>query len=179
MCIATSSSWTPARQASLAGSSVPSPRLLRAWRATDFAAGGAVARIGRRSRDVDALLRRLGVRGGVFVGAGNPMARRHPEGWNARRQVALAAAARRLPCCAGEGIGRGWREPHLLLGCPAGRAAVLARRFRQAGMVQVRLGAPAALVLLPMRVTAAGQGGRGAHRQVWAWPAVAATTGFA
>ncbi len=43
--------------------------LLAAYRRTDYEAGGAVARIGRRSAAVDALLRRLGAREGAFVTA--------------------------------------------------------------------------------------------------------------
>lgn len=123
-------------------------RLLAAYRRTDYEAEGAVARIGRRSAAVDALLRRLGAREGAFVTAWNPWSRRAPEGWNARMMARLEAAARRLPRAAGEGRGRVWSERHLLLAADARRAAVLARRFRQSAMVVARVGAPARLVLL-------------------------------
>jgi len=123
-------------------------RLLAAYRRTDYEADGAVARIGRRSAAVDALLRRLGAREGAFVAAWNPWSRRVPAGWNARMMERLKAAARRLPRAEGEGRGRGWSERHLLLAADARRAAVLARRFRQSAMVVARVGAPARLVLL-------------------------------
>lgn len=123
-------------------------RLLAAYRRTDYEAGGAVARIGRRSAAVDGLLRRLGAREGAFVTAWNPCSRRMPPGWNARMMARLRAASRRLPSAEGEGRGRGWSERHLLLAADPRRAAVLARRFRQNAMVAVRVGAPARLVLL-------------------------------
>ena len=123
--------------------------LLAAYRRTDYeAGGGAVARIGRRSAAVDALLRRLGARQGAFVTAWNPWSRRMPAGWNARMSRRLREAARRLPAAEGEGKGRGWSERHLLLAADPRRAAVLARRFRQNAMVVVRNGAPARLVPL-------------------------------
>ncbi|MEN0077339.1 MAG: DUF3293 domain-containing protein, partial [Paracraurococcus sp.] len=60
-----------------------------AYRASAYEAAGAVARIGRRSPAVEALLRRLGAREGWFVGAWNPGSRRLPPGWNSRRHRAL------------------------------------------------------------------------------------------
>lgn len=123
-------------------------RLLRAWRATEYEAEGSVARIGRRSAAVDRLLRRLGARQGAFVSAWNPWARRFPAGWNERRHAALRAVARRLPFAEGWGRGRGWAERHLLIAGDPRRLAVLARRFRQRGIVAVQCGAPARLVLL-------------------------------
>lgn len=119
-----------------------------AYRRTAYEAADAVARIGSRSAAVDALLRRLGARQGGFVTAWNPYSRRMPEGWNARMQARLRAAARRLPAAEGEGRGRGWRERHLLLAGDPRRLAVLARRFRQNAIVLVRLGAPARLLAL-------------------------------
>jgi hypothetical protein len=123
--------------------------LAAAYARTDYEAAGAVARIGRRSAAVDALLRRLGVRQGGFVTAWNPYSRRRPGGWNARMQAALRRATRRLPGADGHGRGRGWAEAHRLVGADPRRLAVIARRFRQAGIVVVRQGAPARLVLLP------------------------------
>ncbi len=138
--------------------------LAAAYARTDYeAGGGAVARIGRRSAAVDALLRRLGARQGAFVTAWNPWSRRMPPGWNLRMLARLRAAARRVPRAEGWGRGRepvpraGWRvrpepagawaERHLLLAADPRRAAVLARRFRQHAIVAVRAGAPARLVL--------------------------------
>ena len=123
-------------------------RLLAAYRRTDYEAAGAVARVGERSPAVDALLRRLGARGGAFVTAWNPCSRRMPPGWNARMMARLREAARRLPSAEGEGSGRCWAERHLLLAGDPRRAAVLARRFRQNATVAVRVGAPARLMLL-------------------------------
>ncbi len=123
-------------------------RLLRAYRRSGYEAAGAVARIGQRSADVDALLRRLGVRQGGFVTAWNPMSRRMPAGWNARALVRLRQAARRLPMAAGQGGDACWREAHLLLGGDPRRVLVLARRFRQRAIVVVRAGVPAWLVVV-------------------------------
>lgn len=123
-------------------------RLLAAYRRTDYKANGAVARIGRRSAAVDALLRRLGARQGAFVTAWNPWSRRAPDGWNARMMERLKASARRLPRAEGEGRGRGWSERHLLLATDPRRAAILARRFRQNAIVAVRAGTMARLLLL-------------------------------
>ncbi len=123
-------------------------RLLRAWRATRFEACGAEAQPGRRSPAVDALLARLGVRQGGFLGAWNPWARRVGAGVNRRAEARLLAAVRRLPQAAGHGRGRGWAEAHLLLGADPRRVAVLARRFRQAGWLWLRRGQPARLVIL-------------------------------
>ena len=123
-------------------------RMLAAYRRTEYAAAGAVARIGRRGAAVDAMLRHLGAREGAFVTAWNPWSRRRPSGWNARMMARLRAAARRLPFVDGEGRARGWAERHLLVAAAPRRAAVLARRFRQNAIVVVRTGAPARLVLL-------------------------------
>ena len=124
------------------------PRLLAAYRCTEYGAAGAVARIGRRSAAVDAVLLSLGAREGAFVTAWNPWSRRMPPGWNARMLLRLREAARRLPHAEGEGRARRWAERHLLLATDPRRAAVLARRFRQSAMVVARVGAPARLVVL-------------------------------
>ncbi len=129
----------------------PPPALLAAWRRTRYLAAGAEVRIGRRSRTMDGLLARLGARAGGFVGAENPFGRRAGGARNARAAALLDAAIRRLPRLAAAGVGRGWREEHrLVLAAPA-RLRVLARRFRQGGIVVVRRGAPARLVILPPR----------------------------
>ncbi len=120
-------------------------RLERAYRASTYEAAGAVARIGRRNPAVDALLARLGVGQGGFLGAWNPLSRRMPEGWNQRMQARLRLAARRLPAATGSGGAGRWREAHFLLGGDPRRVAVLARRFRQAAFVVVRRGQPARL----------------------------------
>ena len=125
-----------------------SVRLHDAYRRSDYEAAGAVARIGRRSPDIDALLLRLGVRQGGFVGAWNPFSRRMPQGWNDRMLARLCEAAGRLPQAEGSGGNGPWREHHLLLAGDPRRLAVLARRFRQAAIVTLRRGAPARLVLL-------------------------------
>ena len=130
--------------------------LLAAYRRTEYEAAGAVARIGRRSTAVDALLRRLGAREGAFVTAWNPLSRRTPPGRNARMMKRLRGAARRLPSAEGKGSGRGWAERHLLLAADPRRVAVLARRFRQNAIVAVRVGAPARLVLLRSATPAPG-----------------------
>jgi len=120
-------------------------RLERAYRASDYEAAGVVVRVGRRGPAVDALLARLGVRQGGFLGAWNPLSRRMPAGWNRRMQARLVQAARRLPAAEGWGGTPRWREAHCLFGADPRRLAVLARRFRQAAFVVVRRGQPARL----------------------------------
>ena len=123
-------------------------QLERAYRGSGYEAAGAVARVGRRSPAVDALLARLGARHGGFLGAWNPLSRRMPPGWNQRLQARLRQAARRLPAAEGWGGTARWREAHCLFGGDPRRLAVLARRFRQAAFVVVRRGQPARLVWL-------------------------------
>lgn len=125
-----------------------SPRLLQAWRDASYEAGGLVVRIGQRSAALDAMLRSMGSARGAFVAAGNPGGRRWPDGRNARLLAALLERARDLPHRSGQGSGRRWQERHVLLGCDPQRAMVLARRFRQGGLVLVGRGRRARLVLL-------------------------------
>lgn len=115
--------------------------------ATGHGATGAVARIGRRSPAVDALLARHGVRQAGFVTAWNPLSRRMPPGWNRRMQHALRQAARGLVLAEGFGKAGGWAEHHLLLEGDPRRLAVLARRFRQWAIVTVAPRQPARLRL--------------------------------
>jgi len=107
-----------------------------------------VARIGRRSGAIDALLAQLGARRGGFVGAWNPGGRRASADHNRRMMLSLALATRRLKRAQGHGgVGR-WQEVHLLLAGDPRRLAVLGRRWRQGGIVLVQVGAKARLVLL-------------------------------
>jgi hypothetical protein len=128
------------------------PALLRGWRVTHYGAAGAGARIGRRSRGIDALLARAGVRQGAFVTAWNPLSRRRPRRWNdaALHRLRIASAGRGIRFAEGEGraIAPPWAEAHLLLFGDARRALVLARRFRQHAVVLLRRGAPARLLVL-------------------------------
>jgi hypothetical protein len=137
------------------------PVLHRAWRATLFEADGIaipfapVARLlatwRARRAGIAALLASLGVRQAAFTGAWNPCSRRRPRGWNRRRLERLREATRRLP--RHEGMGRAcrprpWGEEHLLIGAPAARCAVLARRFRQDAILVIRLRGPARMMRL-------------------------------
>lgn len=126
------------------------PGLHRAYRRTDYEAAGAIARIGRRSPAVDALLARLGVREGAFVTAWNPFSRAMPWGWNDRMGQRLRDAVRHLPQAEGWGRaqGGGWAEQHVLLGADPRRIAVLARRFRQNAIMVVRRGQPGRLLVV-------------------------------
>ncbi len=116
-------------------------QLARAWRITRFEAAGAVVRAGLRSRAIDQLLRRAGVRQASFVGAWNPCSRRAP-GW--RNDTALArlraiAQRRGIAFHEGAGCAPGWCERHLLLLGDPRRAMVLAHCFGQHAAVMVRL----------------------------------------
>lgn len=125
--------------------------LLRAWKRSLYTAGPVAARIGRRDAALDRLLNELGTRSGGFVTAWNPLARRMPPGWNRRMMWRLHEHAGRLPRKAGRGVGRNWWEEHLLLGADPRRVIVLARRFRQGGVVIVRVGQAPRLVVLDRR----------------------------
>lgn len=125
-----------------------SPALLRAYRRTSYTVGGASVRVGRRSARMDALLGAMAAQVGGFITAWNPLSRRMPGGWNRRMQRALIAHTRRLPSFAGRGIGHGWSEEHVFIAADPRRLVVLARRFRQLGIVVVGRGKSARLVLL-------------------------------
>ena len=129
------------------GSSL-SPRLLHAYRRTEYRSGEAVARIGRRSAQIDAVLRAMGARRGAFLTAWNPASRRLPAAMNRRRQDRLTALLRRMPWRAAEGGWRGWREAHVLAAGDPRRLATLARRFGQNAIVAIAMGRAARLVLL-------------------------------
>lgn len=105
-------------------------------------------RIGRRSRELDALLRACGARRAGLVTAWNPLGRRQPAARNRRLQTGLLAAACRLPGCPGwSGSGIWFEEQRLLLADPR-RLAVLGRRFRQNAMVVLRRDGVARLLWL-------------------------------
>jgi hypothetical protein len=69
-----------------------------------------------------------------------------PPGWNRRMQRSLVQAARRWPMLPADGQWRRWHESHLVIFAPRPCATVLARRFRQHGIVILRVGQPARLV---------------------------------
>jgi hypothetical protein len=123
-------------------------KLERDYRASCYYAGAHVARIGQRAPALDALLRCWRVREGVFIAAGNPFSRRHPDGWNARRHTALRERLRRLHYVEGQGGAKRWWEAHCFIGISAARGRRLARLFRQNAMVALRRGAKARLIWL-------------------------------
>lgn len=111
--------------------------LLRAFRATAYEAEGAVARVGRRSPAMDALLARAGAQPAGFITAWNPCSRAMPFGWNDRMQDRLRQAVAGRVIGEGWGRGRHWAEHHLLVALPPARLRVIARRFRQHAIVVV------------------------------------------
>ena len=141
MCIAT---WRSTRSATLPDS-LP-PRLLRAYLLTDYRAAGVRIRIGRVPPD--ALFVQLGHRSATLLTAWNPLSQRRPDGWNRRIQQRLRARLRRFAVEEAEGTLHAWREAMLLVGGDPRPAIVVARRFRQHGVVLLRRSAPARLVLL-------------------------------
>lgn len=124
------------------------PRLLRAYRATSYIAETAVARIGRRSAGVDALLTRMGARTGVFVTAWNPLSHSTPTGRNHRMQRCLSQRLRRSVHLPAEGSLHRWHEAHLFVAANPRPMLRLARVFRQRGVVVVARRQAARLVLL-------------------------------
>ena len=99
-------------------------RWAASYRRSVYAAAGAMARIDRRSGEVDSLLAALGARGGGFVGAWNPRSARRPPGWNVRAHDRLCEAARRLPGVEGWGGAGRWQRGRIIprARCPPARA---------------------------------------------------------
>jgi hypothetical protein len=124
------------------------PRLLAAYRATNYAVDAVMIRIGRRSAPMDALLARLEARTAVFITAWNPRPRRMPQGWNHRMQRRLVGHLRRYVTRPASGsLGR-WHEAHLLVAADPRPIVRLARLFRQRGVVVISRHQAAKLLLL-------------------------------
>jgi hypothetical protein len=96
---------------------------------------------------MDGLLVSRGVREAALITAYNPFSRRMPSGWNRRMQASLAAALRRRPVSPGHGCWRRWSEAHLFVAGDSRPARRLARRFRQHGIVILRIRQPAHLLM--------------------------------
>ena len=128
-----------------------SPRILRAFHATEYCVSGVTIRIGQRCRAMDRLLSSLGAGSGAFLTAWNPGARRHPVQQNLRSDRAMQGWLRRIAALPGIGVASGWHEEHWLLATDPRRAAALGRRFRQAAVVVVRRGQRARLCFLATR----------------------------
>ncbi len=132
------------------------PRLLRAYRQTEYRACGVVVRIGRRiSLDMADLAPAINRNGtmvprqtSAFITAWNPYSRRMPEGWNRRMQARLHERLRRFVVCAADGVLKRWHEAHLFIVADPRRMSRIARIFRQRAIVVVQRGQPARLVLL-------------------------------
>ena len=123
--------------------------LLRAYRGTRYETAGAVIWVGRRFAAMDQVLAGLGAHEGVFITAWNPRSRRMQEAWNRRMQRQLDSRLRSIPKRTACGrLGRWWEE-HIFAGVDIRRAKILARQFRQNGLVVVRTGQPARLLILP------------------------------
>jgi hypothetical protein len=123
------------------------PALLRAYRKTCYEADGIKVHVGRRSADMDLLLRSHRAREAVSVTAYNPFSRIMPPGWNQRMQARLRHALRRRRIECGRGTLGRWSEAHMLVFGDPAPVRRLARRFRQNGIVIVRRGQPAKLML--------------------------------
>jgi hypothetical protein len=123
-----------------------SARLLNAYRQTSYIAGNVEVRIAHRTSAMDELLTAHGARAGVFVTAWNPLSRRMPPEWNRRMQRRLTQRLQRYPTVPADGAWRGWHEQHLLLFADPRIGLKLARTFRQAAIVVVKRGQPAALI---------------------------------
>lgn len=132
------------------------PRLLRAWRATDYRVDTVLVRIGRRSAAMDALLTRIGARTAIFVTAWNPLSRPMPAGWNHLMQWRLGERLRRYVTLQADGSLRRWHEVHLLVAADKRPILRLARLFRQRGVMLVAPRQAARLVLLDWGVASSG-----------------------
>jgi hypothetical protein len=121
--------------------------LLSAYRRTAYRVAGIVVRIGQRCPAMDHLLTGHRVREAVFITAHNPFSHRMPRGWNDRMQVRLAAALVRRTVMSASGGWRRWSEAHFFVFGDWRPTLRMARRFRQNGIVIVRLRQPASLLL--------------------------------
>jgi len=120
--------------------------LLRAYRQTHYRAGDVDIRIG--SCVPDHVFERLGLREATLITAWNPMSRRMPAGWNRRMQRRLADRLRHIVTMPADGMLRRWHEAHVLAAKDSRWVAHLAHLFRQRGIVVIRRGQRARLVLL-------------------------------
>jgi hypothetical protein len=114
---------------------------------TDYTAAGITVRIGRRSADMDRLLMAHRQRAAVFITAYNPFSRSMPAAWNRRIQARLLQNLRGCPVLPASGRWGHWCEAHFLAFAPHRPMIVLARRYRQHGIVTVRLRQPARLII--------------------------------
>jgi hypothetical protein len=122
-------------------------RRLRAYRLTEYRAGGVAIRIGRRVPD--ALFAGMRAQSATMVTAWNPRSRRMPKGWNIRMQRRLRERLRRFVVRDGEGSLDRWREEMLLVAGDPRPVLRLAARFRQHSVVSLRAGQEARLRLIP------------------------------
>nr|WP_294505063.1 DUF3293 domain-containing protein [uncultured Rhodopila sp.] len=130
----------------MTGATRVNPSLCRAYRMTRYTVDGITVRIGRRSAGIDRLLRVYNHREGAFVTAYNPFSRRMPPGWNRRMQTNLVNVLAGRAILPATGCWRRWCESHVVVFGSFRRTLVLARRYRQHGIVIVRLRQPARLV---------------------------------
>jgi hypothetical protein len=121
------------------------PQLMRAYQRTCYRIGKIELRIGQRSPQADALLRRHGVWDGVLISAHNPRSRRMPGGWNNRMHRNLKQYAARFHPEPAVGSWRDWSEDHLFMAGPWKKGRHLGKVFRQNGIVIIRRGQPASI----------------------------------
>ena len=130
---------------------------MAAYLATSYTvedAGRTVAvRIGQRSAEIDAVLRRHGATSGTFITAWNPGSVRQPESLNRAAGRALehdleVAGIAWLPH-RGIGTDEGWAPEYgvLALDLPTAQALALATAHGQNAIVTVGRGEPARLVM--------------------------------
>ena len=121
--------------------------LLHAYRMSRYQIDDVVVQVGQHCPAMDQLLQRNHARWGGIITAFNPFSRRMTRRWNERQQARLRQMVRRRIVYVGVGYWKSWIEFHLLvLGDPR-MLRNLARRFRQNGIVIVRLRQPARLLI--------------------------------
>lgn len=117
-----------------------------AYRRTFYCAGDVVVRVGHRSASAERWMARHAAREAGFITAWNPMSRVMPARWNAAAQARLRRDLHGHPMALGEGRLRRWREEMLLVALPRRALLRLARLHRQAAVVCLTRGRPAALI---------------------------------
>jgi hypothetical protein len=120
---------------------------LAAYRNTRYEVASVRFAIGRRCTAMDVLLSTYHAREAVFITAFNPFSHRMSLGWNQRMHRRLTQMLRRRCILSGTGSWRLWSEAHLLVFGDVRRSYRLMRLFRQNGIVIIRRGQPAKLLL--------------------------------
>jgi hypothetical protein len=119
------------------------------YRVFDFP---VVIEIGKKSTELDALLRQHHASEWAFITAWNPYSKELPDAENSERHLQLAEMVKSYPSWEGEGVGTdaSWKPEKslLILGIPKNEAIATGTYLEQNAIVYGRIHEPAELLLL-------------------------------